>query len=162
MNARWVDYCDFMAWLREDGLRRSVEAIRRHDPDKYIKFYAPHDHSDIMKALGEEYGCYFHDTGGMSGNWSDGLPSLARSSGLPFSLEPGNPAYDLPSLKGYFGIWLTEGLNAIDYFMDIGDILCGRIRRPGSRRASRWCISSANSTARARKSRSWRVCVPNG
>ncbi|MCY2995975.1 MAG: beta-galactosidase [Planctomycetota bacterium] len=123
MNARWVDYCDFIAWLREDGLRRSVEAIRRHDPDKYIKFYAPHDHSDIMKALGEEYGCYFHDTGGMSGNWSDGLPSLARSSGLPFSLEPGNPAYDLPSLKGYFGTWLTEGLNAIDYFMDIGDIL---------------------------------------
>ena len=122
-NARWVDYSDFIAWLREDGLRRSVEAIRREDPDKAIKLYAPHDHSDIMKALGEDYGCYFHDTGGMSGNWNDRLPSLARSSGLPFSLEPGNPAYELPSLKSYFGAWLTEGVNVADYFMDIGDIL---------------------------------------
>jgi hypothetical protein len=122
-NARWVDYCDFIAWLREDGLRRSVEAIRREDPDKAIKFMAPHDHSDIMKILGEEYGCYFHDTGGMTGNWNDRLPSLARSSGLPFSLEPGNPAYELSSLKSYFSAWLTEGVNAIDYFMDIGDIL---------------------------------------
>jgi hypothetical protein len=122
-NARWVDYCDFIAWLREDGLRRSVEAIRREDPDKAIKLYSPQDHVDIMKMLGEEYGCYVHDTGGMTGNWIDRLPSLSRSSGLPFSLEPGNPAYDLPSLKAFFSNWLTEGLNAIDYFMDIGDIL---------------------------------------
>ena len=109
--------------MREDGLRRSIEAIRREDPDKFIKLYAPNAITDVMKGLAEDYGCYFHDTGGMSGNWSDRFPALMRSSGLPMSLEPGNPAYDLTSLKICFGNWMTEGLNTIDYFMDIGDIL---------------------------------------
>lgn len=122
-NAQWVDYRDFITWLRDDGLRRSIEAIRRADPDKFIKIYAPGAITDVMKGLAEDYGCYFHDTGGMSGNWDDSLPALMRSSGMPMSLEPGNAAQDLPNLKQYFGHWLTEGLNTVDYFMDIGDIL---------------------------------------
>jgi hypothetical protein len=122
-NAQWVDYCDFIEWLRADGLRRSTQAIRRRDPDKPIKFMTAHDHTDVVKAISEDYGCYWHDTGGMSGWWNDRLPALARSSGLPVSLEPGNPAYDLPTLKRDFGYWLTEGLNAVDYFMDIGDVM---------------------------------------
>ncbi len=123
MNNRWVDYRDFITWLREDGLRRSIESIRRQDPDKVIKLMAPHAVTDVMKALSEDYGCYFHDTGGMSGNWRDDLPALMRSSGMPMSLEPGNPAYELPSLKSYFGNWMTEGLQSVDYFMDISDIM---------------------------------------
>lgn len=122
-NAQWVDYRDFITWMREDGLRRSIEAIRREDPDKFIKLYSPGAITDVMKGLAEDYGCYFHDTGGMSGNWNDRLPALMRSSGLPMSLEPGNPAYDLPTLKLFFGRWMTEGLNTLDYFMSIGDIL---------------------------------------
>lgn len=122
-NARWVDYRDFITWMREDGLRRSIEAIRREDPDKFIKLYAPGEIPDVMKGLAEDYGCYFHNTGFMSGSWNDELPALMRSSGLPMSLEPGNPAYDLPTLKTYFGRWLTEGLNTVDYFANIGDIL---------------------------------------
>jgi hypothetical protein len=39
------------------------------------------------------------------------------------SLEPGNPGYTLPELKRMFGYWMTEGLNTVDYFMDLGDIL---------------------------------------
>ena len=90
-NSQWVDYRDFISWMREDCLRRSIEAIRREDPDKFIKLYAPGAITDVMKGLAEDYGCYFHDTGGMSGNWTDALPSLMRSSGLPMSVEPGNP-----------------------------------------------------------------------
>ena len=90
-NSQWVDYRDFITWMREDCLRRSIEAIRREDPDKFIKLYAPGAITDVMKGLAEDYGCYFHDTGGMSGNWNDSLPSLMRSSGLPMSVEPGNP-----------------------------------------------------------------------
>ena len=109
--------------MREDCLRRSIEAIRREDPDKFIKIYAPGAITDVMKGLAEDYGCYFHDTGGMSGCWNNALPSLMRSSGLPMSLEPGNPGYALPELKGFFGRWMTEGLNTMDYFGDLGDIL---------------------------------------
>jgi hypothetical protein len=122
-NAQWVDYRDFISWMREDGLRRSIEAIRREDPDKFIKIYAPGAITDVMKGLAEDYGCYFHDTGFMSGCWNDSLPSLMRSSGLPMSLEPGGPGQTLPELKRMFGYWMTEGLNTVDYFMDIGDIL---------------------------------------
>lgn len=122
-NAQWVDYRDFIAWMREDCLRRSIEAIRREDPDKFIKLYAPGSITDIMKGLAEDYGCYFHDTGFMLGNWDDNLPSLMRSSGLPMSLEPGQAANNLPELKSALGHWTTEGLNTMDYFMDIGDIL---------------------------------------
>ena len=123
MNAQWVDYRDFISWMRGDGLRRSIEAIRREDPDKFIKIYAPGAITDVMKGLAEDYGCYFHDTGGLAGNWSDALPALMRSSGLPMSAEPGNPGHTLPELKTFIGRWLTEGLNTLDYFADIGDIL---------------------------------------
>ena len=70
-NAQWVDYRDFISWMREDCLRRSIEAIRHEDPDKFIKIYAPGAITDVMKGLAEDYGCYFHDTGGMSGCWND-------------------------------------------------------------------------------------------
>ena len=122
-NSQWVDYRDFITWMREDCLRRSVEAIRRRDPDKFIKLYAPGAITDVMKSLAQDYGCYFHDTGGMGGNWSDELPSLMRSSGMPSSAEPGNHAYTVPQLRSAFGHWLTEGLNQIDYFPDIGQIM---------------------------------------
>ena len=121
-DARWVDYRDFISWMREDGLRRSIEAIRRQDPDRPIKLYAPGAIPDVMKELAEDYGCYFHDTGLMSGEWNDDLPALSRSSGLPMSVEPGNPARDLTQLKEFFGRWLTEGIQAVDYFSDISDI----------------------------------------
>ncbi|HEY3330985.1 MAG TPA: alpha-amylase family protein [Capsulimonadaceae bacterium] len=123
MNARWIDYRDFITWCREDGLRRSIEAIRREDPDKSIKLYAPGAICDVMKGLAEDYGCYFHDTGGMSGNWSDFLPALMRSSGMPMSLEPGNAAHDMGELHSCIGHWMTEGLNTLDYFNDIGDVM---------------------------------------
>jgi len=122
-NAQWVDYRDFIAWMREDCLRRSIEAIRRLDPDKFIKLYAPGAITDVMKSLAQDYGCYFHDTGGMAGNWQDQLPGLMRSSGMPMSGEPGNHAYTVPQLRSAFGHWLTEGLNQIDYFPDIGQIM---------------------------------------
>ncbi|HEY3418655.1 MAG TPA: hypothetical protein VGM23_17400, partial [Armatimonadota bacterium] len=123
LDAQWVDYRDFIAWMREDSLRRSIETIRREEPNKPIKIYAPHAVGDIMKVLAEDYGCYFHDTGGMSGNWNDELPSLMRGAGKPMSIEPGNAAGDLLALKSMFGHWSTEGLAAVDYFADITDIL---------------------------------------
>ena len=122
-DAQWTDYRDFIAWMREDCLRRGIEAIRREDPDKPIKLYAPGSVVDIMKNLAEDYGCYWHDTGGMSGNWDDLLTDLIRSAGKQMSIEPGNAADDLPSLKAWFGNWCTEGLNAVDYFADIADIM---------------------------------------
>ncbi len=122
-NAQWVDYRDFITWIHEDQLRRSMEAIRRDDPDKVIKLYAPGAIVDVMKNLAEDYGAYFHDTGFMGGNWNDDLPGLMRSSGMPMSVEPGNSAHSIPELQSAIGRWMTEGLNTLDYFDDITEIM---------------------------------------
>jgi hypothetical protein len=45
-----------------------------------------------------------------------------RSSGLPFTIEPGNGAPDLRTLKLFFGHWSTAGVNAVDYFQNLGEI----------------------------------------
>lgn len=123
LNAQWVDYRDCVTWFREEQLRLSMEAIRRNDPDKFIKIYAPGAIVDVMKGLAEDYGCYFHDTGFMGGNWNDDLPGLMRSSGMPMSVEPGNSAHSVPELRAAMGRWMTEGLNTLDYFDDITEIM---------------------------------------
>jgi hypothetical protein len=121
-NSRWVDFRDFVTWTRAESLRRGMEAIRREDPDRYIKLMAPSSIIGQGKALSEEFGGAFHDTGGMAGTWSDYLPAVARGAGMPFTAEPGGPASDLPGLKRMVGMYATEGVNAVDYFIHLGSI----------------------------------------
>ena len=75
-----------------------------------------------MKVVAEEYGGAFHDTGSMSSWWNDYRPAVMRSSGLPCTIEPGNGAPDLRTLKLFFGHWSTEGVSAVDYFQNLGEI----------------------------------------
>ena len=59
----------------------------------------------------------------MGAFWADHLPSQMRSAGLPFSLEPGGPASTLEGFKKQLGLYHTEGLNGIDYFIHIGSVM---------------------------------------
>ena len=122
-DARWVDFRDFTTWTRGDSRKRGMEMIRREDKERTIRNDSPYAVMDVDKALMEDYGGQGHDTGGMSGNWSEYLPALMRGSGLPATAEPGNPGHDLNELKTQFGLWSTEGLNAVDYFQNMGDVL---------------------------------------
>jgi len=119
LNARWVDFVDWRESVRMDSARRGIEMIREVDPNRQIDLMAPHGSADGLKGLAEQFGANFKDTGGMSGVWMDLLPSLMRGSGLPFSLEPGGPAKDLPEFKKILGLWHTEGLQAVDYFIHL-------------------------------------------
>lgn len=123
MNARWVDFSDWRTATRVDAVRRGMEAIRSADPDRSIINMSPDAYTAQIKELCEEYGGRFHNTGHMGGFWNDFLPMMMRSSGLPFTLEPGGPAKDLPSFRFMMGLYLTEGVNAVHYFIHIGDVL---------------------------------------
>lgn len=45
-----------------------------------------------------------------------------RAANMPVSAEPGGPARTLPEFKSFLGHWLTEGVNAVHYFIHIGDV----------------------------------------
>jgi hypothetical protein len=123
MNTQWVDLVGWRQSVRVDTIRRGTEMIREVDPNRPITLASPYYAADGLKGVAQDYGGEFHDTGFMSGVWADLLPSLMRGSDLPDSLEPGGPAQDLPGFKNYLGLWMTEGIQQVDYFIHIGDVM---------------------------------------
>jgi hypothetical protein len=123
LNAQWVDFSDFTQRSRIDTVRRGMEMIRQVEPDMGITLMHPDEYSDGVKGLAEAYGGEFHNTGYMGGIWADYNTALMRGANLPYSLEPGGPARDFMDWKKQMGLYQTEGVQAVDYFIHIGDIL---------------------------------------
>ncbi|MHB9026529.1 MAG: type 1 glutamine amidotransferase family protein [Armatimonadota bacterium] len=123
MNAQWADFIRWKAWTRREQVRCGFETIRGADPDRSVICMAPDAYSGEIKTLCEEYGGHFHNTGYMSGWWAEPLPMLMRGSDLPMTLEPGNHPHNVNELKSSMGHWLTEGVNAVHYFIHIGAVL---------------------------------------
>jgi hypothetical protein len=121
-NARWVDYYDWNVWFRGNAERRGTQMLRQIDPTSGVMLMAPHSYQESIGEVAKEYGGDFHDTGSMAGSWQDDVACLAQGMALPVSVEPGGPAKTVPELKAFFGRWITEGANAIDYFLHQGDI----------------------------------------
>ena len=122
-NQQWADLIDWDLWLRGDAIGTGMEMIRQIEPDKGIMLASPYTYADQIKEDAKKYGGDFHDTGGMAGWWNDMLSSWMRGAGLPTSAEPGNPAHNVSDFRMFFGNWLTEGVNAVDYFINIGDVM---------------------------------------
>lgn len=120
--ALWVDLADWRQASRIGAARRGMEAIRSSDPDRSIICMAPDSNISGIKKLCETYGAHFHNTGHMGAFWNEFLPMLMRSSDLPFSLEPGGPAETLDGFKRMMGYYFTEGVQAIHYFIHVGNI----------------------------------------
>ena len=123
LNTKWVDLCGWRQWARVEAVRRGMEMIREIDPNRNITLASPYYAADGEKVLAQKYGGEFHDTGFMTGVWADLLPSLMRGADLPDSVEPGGPAGSLPEFKTFLGRWQTEGLQQLDYFIHIGDVM---------------------------------------
>ncbi|WPJ96771.1 beta-galactosidase trimerization domain-containing protein [Coraliomargarita algicola] len=122
-NAQWYDFAMWHCWLRKEAVRHGLETIRKVYPNRQAVQMAPDAYFDDVKELAREYGSNFHNTGYMSGFYADMLPAMMRGADLPFSLEPGGPAQDLKRFKSFQGLWLTEGVQAIDYFIHIGTLM---------------------------------------
>ena len=123
LNTEWVDYCNWRQWARVESVRRGMEMIREVDPNRPITMMAPNYAANGEKVLAAHYGGEFHDTGFMSGNFSDFLPALMRGSDLPMTVETGGSAVDLTDFEDDIGNWQTEGLAGVDYFIHIGDVM---------------------------------------
>lgn len=121
-KARWVDFADWRQATRIEAARRGIEAIRSVDPDRSIICMAPDSTIAGVKKLCEQYGAHFHNTGHMGAFWNEFLPMLMRGADLPFSLEPGGPAENLTGFKRMLGYYFTEGVQAIHYFIHVGNI----------------------------------------
>jgi hypothetical protein len=122
MNAQWADFADWNRWSREQAVYRGVQMIRQVDPISGVKLAAAADYVDGIKEAAINYGGDLHDTGGAAGFWHEWQPALMRGAGLPNSAEPGGAAGNPQEFQQFFGRWITEGVNQIDYFQELGDI----------------------------------------
>jgi hypothetical protein len=122
-NAQWVDYTAWVSSLRKAGVRRGMQMIRQADPNRGIMLMAPDPYWDDILQDAIEYGGDFHNTGYMAGWWCDRLPALMRSADLPFSTEPSQGPTKAAHVLGEFGNWITQGVNAIDHFQNLGEVL---------------------------------------
>ncbi|MDR3401447.1 MAG: beta-galactosidase [Chthoniobacter sp.] len=123
LNAQWVDFCGWTRWSRVETCRRGVEMIRQVDRDRQVTFAHPDEYADGIKQLAQNYGGEFHNTGYMGAFYADYAPLLMQGAGLPFSVEPGGPPETLESYKHMMGLYFSEGVQGLDYFIHIGDVL---------------------------------------
>jgi hypothetical protein len=123
LNAQWADFMDFSAWSRVRAVRRGAQAIRQVDADRPITFMHPDEYSAGIKRSCQDYGGVFHNTGYMAGVWADMNSMQMAGSDLPTDVEPGSGAVDLPDFKRFMGRWSTEGIQGVDYFIHVGDVL---------------------------------------
>ena len=121
-NAEWVDYAAWQQFIRGDQAKKLLTMIRQAEPNKQLVFKSPGTYADDVKQLAQKYGGNFHNTGYMGAFWADDLPAIMRGARLPFSLEPGSPALTVENFNKMMGLWATEGGQAIDYFLSLGDI----------------------------------------
>jgi hypothetical protein len=122
-NAQWTDFTNWVSYIRKEGVRRGMQMIRQADPDRGIMLMAPDSYEDDIFQNAIEYGGDFHNTGYMAGWWSDREPALMRSMNLPFSAEPGGGPTKPSDVLGEFGNWITLGVNGIDHFQNLGEVL---------------------------------------
>jgi hypothetical protein len=122
-NALWVDYSEWLGYSRGKGVARGMQMIRQVDPNRGIVLMAPDSYENEVIQDAIQYGGDFHNTGYMGGWWCDKEPALMRGAGLPFSTEPSQGPTLPVHILGEMGNWFTEGVNAIDHFQTIGEVL---------------------------------------
>ena len=93
------------------------------DPNRSIVLMAPNEYIGGVKELAEDYGGEMHDTGAMGGFWVDQGPMISAGSGIPFSVEPGGAPRTLNEYKKMMGLYFSENIQGLDYFIHIGDVL---------------------------------------
>ena len=123
MNAKWVDYMNWVSYLRKINVGRGMQMIRQADPNRGIMLMAPDSYEDEILENAITYGGDFHNTGYMGGWWSDRETAVMHGVGLPMSAEPGNGPGKGSDVLGEFGNWITLGVNGIDLFMNLGEVL---------------------------------------
>ncbi|MHB9023117.1 MAG: hypothetical protein ACYC7E_02945 [Armatimonadota bacterium] len=121
LNARFIDWQEFISWCWADRVEKSCQAIRGVDPDRPIKIHAAYD-KDLLIRLQEKYGGYGHNTG--EGSF---LRAWDKRLGYPrkvgASAEFGGSINDPTALRRWIGFFTFEGLDAFDNFHNIQSMM---------------------------------------
>ena len=123
LDARWADFAGWAQWSRIQKVERGMQMIRQVDPDRGIIMMTPGPYYGDEQELSKKYGGDFHDTGGMQGWWNTFYPQMMNGVGMPVSVETGGPDKTVEGLEETEGRFTTEGIQGVDYFLQIGDIL---------------------------------------
>ncbi len=122
LNARYVDWNEYISWAIADMLEHTYQAIRAIDPNRFIKMHA-FQRKDYGTVLAAKYGAAQHNTGDEAffRPWDR---RFGYVRGVPASCEPSG-SVDTPD---HFKTWLgwhtfTGGLNALDYFHNIQSMM---------------------------------------
>ena len=122
-NRLWVDSIDWNTARRLRTITDSMNAMRAVDPDKSAVLMNPRAYSRQLREIARLRGGRFHDTGGMGACIEESEPMLMRGANLPFTLEPGGPAKDVRGFRHLVGLWMSQSINAIHYFIHVGNVL---------------------------------------
>ncbi|HEY3396418.1 MAG TPA: beta-galactosidase trimerization domain-containing protein [Armatimonadota bacterium] len=117
LNARFVDWRDYVSACAVEQERQTIQAIRGIDPNRPIKIMAAAD-KDLFNEVMYDYGGFPHNTGDEAfyRPWDrrGGYPY-----GLPGSAEPSASMPDPKFFQRWLGWFTFSGLNAFDNFIDI-------------------------------------------
>lgn len=117
LNARTVDWSDYLMTMAMEQERETIQTIRGTDPNRPIKNMAYGDKSIYFPMLAD-YGGFGHNTGDEAFfyPWDkrEGYPY-----GIRASAESSGSMVDPNSYKRWFGWFIMSGLNAFDNFIDV-------------------------------------------
>ena len=123
LNARWADFSDWIAWIREQTVYRYAQGIRQVDPDRPIVFMSPTDYAAGVKHACQDFGGVFHDTGAMAGFWNDYNTLVMNGDSIARRLRAGQRRRRSARFQAVHGPLDHGGNEGVDYFIHIGDIL---------------------------------------
>jgi hypothetical protein len=125
VNARYVDWQEYIASCALEEETHTIKMIRGTDPNRPIKVMAagPRDIFDPMLA---NYGGYLHNTGDEAffGPWDR---RLGYPYGLRASAESSGSMLDPVPFKRWLGWFTFEGLNAFDNFIDVEAMMYSKV-----------------------------------
>ncbi|MGI4789464.1 MAG: hypothetical protein ACRYFS_11515 [Janthinobacterium lividum] len=117
LNARTVDWSDYLVAMAVDQERETIQTIRATDPNRPIKSMAVGDKSAYTPMLAD-YGAFGHNTGDEAFffPWDK---RLGYPYGIRASAESSGSMVDPASFQRWFGWFIFSGLNAFDNFIDV-------------------------------------------
>ena len=121
LNARTVDWQEYVVAMAMEQDRDTIQTIRGTDPNRAIKSMATGDKSAYFPMLAD-YGAFGHNTGDEAFffPWDK---RLGYTYGMRASAESSGSMLDPNGYKRWFGWFILSGLNAFDNFIDVESMM---------------------------------------
>ncbi len=126
LNARYIDWHDYIAWCVNQKMEDTYKAMRAIDRDRPFKMMAAYD-KDTSIPLAAKYGCFPHNTGEGS-SFRPWDKRFGYVYGIPSSAEFGGSIVEPAAWKRWLGWFTFEGNNAFDNFHNIHAMMYSPVR----------------------------------